>query len=73
MMTIPNHNIRIVREAERKHITSISRAHAWQLEQQGRFPARIFLGNRSVGWHLQDLLDWVQEQPLYVDMCHDAI
>lgn len=50
---------RLVREVERKHITSISRSQAWKLEQQGRFPKRITLGNRSVCWRLSDLIAWV--------------
>ncbi len=67
-MTPPNNQLpqsqdRIVREQERLQITSISRSQAWQLEQQNRFPKRIRLGNRSVGWKLSELLDWVQNQP----------
>lgn len=63
-MTNQTNQIRIVREAERRHITSISRTHAWQLEKQGLFPKRIRLnGSRSVGWKLSELLDWLNELP----------
>jgi len=54
---------RIVREADRQYVTSISRTKAWQLEKEGLFPKRIRLGNRSVGWKLSELLEWVENQP----------
>lgn len=55
----PKKTDRLVREAERKFITSISRSQAWKLEQQGLFPKRVKLGSRSVAWRLSELLDWV--------------
>ncbi|MCL1078800.1 AlpA family phage regulatory protein [Parashewanella spongiae] len=54
-------NDRIVREAERQKITSISRSQAFQLERQNRFPKRIKLGSRSVGWRLSELQKWVSK------------
>lgn len=54
---------RIVREADRRYVTAISRTKAWQLEKEGLFPKRIRLGNRSVGWKLSELLEWVENQP----------
>lgn len=54
---------RIVREADRRYITSISRTKAWKLEKEGLFPKRLRLGNRSVGWKLSELLEWVDNQP----------
>ncbi|MBW8186580.1 AlpA family transcriptional regulator [Shewanella sp. NR704-98] len=50
---------RMIREAERLRITSISRSQAYQLEKLGRFPKRVRLGNRSVGWRLSELMFWV--------------
>ncbi|EJG0658339.1 AlpA family phage regulatory protein [Vibrio parahaemolyticus] len=54
-----NQTDRLVREEERKFITSISRSQAWKLEQQGLFPKRVQLGTRSVAWKLSELLEWV--------------
>ena len=51
---------RLVREDERRLITSISRSQAYLLEQKGLFPARRKLGNRSVCWKLSELLAWVE-------------
>jgi prophage regulatory protein len=51
---------RIVREAERKIITSLSRTSAWKLEQKGLFPKRRRLNpeGSSCGWLLSEILEW---------------
>ncbi|HEK2898209.1 TPA: AlpA family phage regulatory protein [Proteus mirabilis] len=49
---------RLVREKERKEITSISRSQAWKLEKENNFPKRKQLGNCSCGWMLSELLIW---------------
>ena len=53
---------RLVREKERKSITSISRSTAWKLEREGKFPQRKQLGPKSCGWLLSDLLIWITER-----------
>ena len=55
---------RIIREAERLHLTSISRSQAYQLEKIGRFPQRIRLGNRSVGWRLSSINAFIKSPML---------
>ena len=41
---------RIVREAECKRLTGLSRTTRWELERHGHFPQRRRLGVNSVGW-----------------------
>ncbi|WP_244952237.1 AlpA family phage regulatory protein [Shewanella insulae] len=53
---------RLVKEKERQQITTISKAQAFQLERQGRFPRRRRVSNRSVAWLLSELLDWVKSR-----------
>ena len=53
---------RIVREAERKLITQVSRTTAWKWEQLGLFPKRIKLGSRSVGWSFLEINAWLQQR-----------
>lgn len=53
---------RLVREKERKYITSIARSTAWKLEKAGKFPQRKSLGAKSCGWLLSDLLYWINER-----------
>ncbi|ELA9323949.1 AlpA family phage regulatory protein [Vibrio parahaemolyticus] len=52
---------RIVREAERKELTGISRARAWELEKLGHFPKRRKLtpNGSSVGWLLSEIMEWI--------------
>ncbi len=61
--TLPD---RIVREAERKKITSISRTTAWSLERKGLFPKRrqLYPQSASVGWLLSELTDWVTSRQI---------
>jgi predicted DNA-binding transcriptional regulator AlpA len=56
------HHDRIVREAERKALTTISRSQAWVQEQKGLFPKRVKLSQNSVGWRLSDLLEWIESR-----------
>ncbi|EEC9575320.1 helix-turn-helix transcriptional regulator [Escherichia coli] len=51
---------RLVREKERKEITSISRSQAWKLEREGNYSPRKTIGKKSCGWLLSDLLWWIQ-------------
>lgn len=55
---------RLIRENERRHITSISRTTAYTLEKEGHFPARKALGRNSCAWLLSDLLLWVRNPPV---------
>ncbi|HHI5045589.1 TPA: AlpA family phage regulatory protein [Vibrio parahaemolyticus] len=52
---------RIVREAERKELTGISRVRAWELEKLGHFPKRRKLtpNGSSVGWLLSEIMEWI--------------
>ena len=55
---------RLVKEPERKRITSLSRVQAWKLEQRGLFPRRRRLTPQgsSVAWLLSELMDWVKSR-----------
>ncbi|EGU0166501.1 AlpA family phage regulatory protein [Vibrio parahaemolyticus] len=54
---------RIVREEERRNITSISRTQAWRLEKRGLFPKRVKLGgSHAVGWKLSEIMAWVESR-----------
>ncbi|TKB47571.1 AlpA family phage regulatory protein [Ferrimonas sediminicola] len=57
---------RLVREKERKEITSVSRTTAWQLEKLGLYPKRRKLHPTSdaVCWLLSELLEWVQAREI---------
>lgn len=50
---------RIVREKERRDITSLCRSSAWEMEQKGTYPLRRKIGKAGAGWLLSDLLLWI--------------
>ena len=52
----------IVREKERRDITSLCRSSAWEMEQSGNYPRRRRVGRGGVGWLLSDLLHWIYQQ-----------
>lgn len=54
---------RLVRERERDKITTIARSKTWELEKQGKFPARRLLGKNSCAWSLVELLHWIENPP----------
>lgn len=59
---------RIVREAERREITGLSRTRWWEMEGAGEVPQRILIGSNAVGWRLSELMDWIDSRPRGV--CH---
>jgi len=59
LLKIADKQDRLVKEAERERITSVSRQQCWILEREGKFPKRKKLSERSVAWLLSDLLWFV--------------
>ncbi|EON3583059.1 helix-turn-helix transcriptional regulator [Escherichia coli] len=55
-------NDRIVREKECRELTGICRTTRYEMEKQGRFPSRLNLGGRSVGWLLSEVIEWVKNR-----------
>ena len=58
---------RIVREAERHQITGVPRATWYRYERRGEVPKKVPLLGRTVGWRLEDLLNWNRERRNLVD------
>jgi len=52
-------SLSVAREAERRHVTGMSRTQWWRLERQGKAPKRIMLGENSVGWLRGELDEWL--------------
>jgi predicted DNA-binding transcriptional regulator AlpA len=55
---------RLIREAERKELTTISRTSAWQLEQKGKFPKRrkLYAGGNINVWLLSEIMDFIHSR-----------
>jgi prophage regulatory protein len=54
---------RIVRLPEVQSMIGIrSRATLLTWEKEGRFPKRLRIGKRSMGWLLKDIEDWIEKK-----------
>lgn len=53
----------ILRAADVKLITGLSRVTIWRLEREGRFPARVQLSGNRVGWYGNEVQDWIKSRP----------
>jgi prophage regulatory protein len=47
--------LRIMRLSEVKAVTGLSKTTIYRFEKEGRFPSRVSLGERSVGWFEDDV------------------
>ena len=47
--------LRIMRLNEVKAVTGLSKTTIYRFEKEGRFPSRVSLGERSVGWFENDV------------------
>lgn len=47
--------LRIMRLNEVKAVTGLSKMTIYRFEKEGRFPSRVSLGERSVGWLEDDV------------------
>jgi prophage regulatory protein len=47
--------LRIMRLNEVKAVTGLSKTTIYRFEKEGRFPSRVSLGERSVGWFEYDI------------------
>ena len=47
--------LRIMRLSEVKAVTGLSKTTIYRFEKEGRFPLRVSLGERSVGWFEDDI------------------
>jgi len=55
--------MKILRAAEVVEMTGLSRVTLWRLERAQKFPARLRLSQKAVGWRDDEVLDWLQSLP----------
>jgi prophage regulatory protein len=53
---------RMITKKELRLIVPYSPQHILRLEKQGKFPKRIPIGARRVGWWLHEVMGWVAER-----------
>lgn len=54
--------LRLIREAECRLITGLSRPQRWRLEQTGKFPERIRLSEKAHGWLESEVQEWIRQR-----------
>jgi len=54
--------IQILRLPDVCRITGISRSTIYQMEAEARFPRRVRIGLRAVGWVQSEVQDWIAVQ-----------
>jgi prophage regulatory protein len=54
--------IHILRLQQVCEMTGLCRSSVYQMEAEGRFPKRIKIGLRSVGWIKSDVQDWLRQR-----------
>jgi prophage regulatory protein len=53
--------LRVITKRELRFIVPFSPQHILRLEKRGKFPKRIQLGARRVGWYLRDIERWLSD------------
>ncbi len=54
--------MRLLSKRQVKEMVLYSPQHIARLEQAGKFPKRVRLGNNRVGWVEEEVLDWLHER-----------
>jgi prophage regulatory protein len=63
---------RIIRDAECKRLSGLSRTTRWRLERKGKFPKRRQLSESAIGWLLSEILEWRTARPTVRSSADDA-
>ncbi len=51
---------RLISARERRELVPYSDMHIWRLERDDKFPRRIPLGAKRVGWSLREVQEWIE-------------
>ena len=55
-------DIRMLKEAEVRAMTGLSRVTRWRMEDRGEFPQRVLLGARRVSWVESEVVAWLEDR-----------
>ena len=60
--TLPDSNLQVLRLPKVIQITGLCRSMIYQLEAADRFPRRIRIGSRAVGWLHEEVQQWLADR-----------
>jgi prophage regulatory protein len=52
----------IWREPRVKKESGLSKSTRWRLEKDGKFPKKIQLSSRAVGWRAEEIIQWCEDR-----------
>jgi len=58
----------LLRKREVAQALGLSTVQIWRLQNAGKFPRAIQLGEHSVGWRASDIQAWIDSRPLAGDV-----
>jgi len=58
---------KIISKKEVIKVSSLSYTTIWRLETAGRFPARVQLSDRRVGWYEDEIEAWLESRSTVVE------
>ena len=61
---------RVITKKELRLLVPYTPQHILRLEKQGKFPKRIKIGPRRVGWYLHHIVKWLDDKAMPAD--HNA-
>ena len=53
---------RVITRRELRSLVPYTPQHILRLEKKGKFPKRIKVGERRVGWWLHEVMAWLEEK-----------
>ena len=55
-------DLKVIKIAKVKEITALSAASIYRLMKKGAFPKQIKLAERSSGWFIEEIYDWLEKK-----------
>jgi prophage regulatory protein len=52
----------IWREPRVKKESGLSKSTRWRMEKEGKFPKKIQLSSRAVGWRAEEIIQWCEDR-----------
>ena len=56
------HLPRVITRRELRRLVPYTAQHILRLEKKGKFPKRIKIGERRVGWWLHEVMAWLEQK-----------
>ena len=58
--------MKILKASDVALMTNLSRVTIWRLENKGKFPQRIKISTKRVGWLEDEVTKWIEKRPRVV-------